>query len=434
VKSIIKKITGGDLVRVEVKFEQPTTQRFNLFLLVSTNYQVNSGTTTDYVAMQRRSIKLPLLNFVPTNKKKDNFSQSLPPAEKKALMLLFLNNTDSFEKIFSKFNSYNIDHNLLLNNEKNYFNLIDPIFSFLSLKCSYDTNNVISFYKFYALYIQYHFFEYDTLITIENYKLFKLLLKSVINDPFNTQKFNKLISFVSILATNLDLLDPLLHLPKLSQNTFMSYFSIIESRLPFLIENINLNSVKLVSSEGSYKKTTKLTTGETKTEIIPIRLLSIKGINELSINKIYQKSLPEVLPEVKPQKEVLPEVKPQKTIRKKFSDSTNKSIYIDHLNGMSKKQILMKYNIKKTKYYKTLKDYTVDSLNDSRYPSKMIETENIKKMSKLNNKKTTDSRLGAIRNYSQNRTFNNIEISEYFKLFITTTPFNEKNYFANTDF
>jgi hypothetical protein len=288
---MIKKITGGDLIRTEVKYKMAEASKQNLFLIVSMNYQANSGDTTNFVAMQRRSIKIPLFNFVQSKERVDNFSETLPVEEKSSIVEYFLQNTDKFKEVFHRFNQYNVDHILLKNKETNYYHLMDPIFAFLSLKCSFgNSKQTTTFYEFYAEYIKYHFFEYDKLITIDNYSEFIKCLVEVKKNPFNTDIFNNLTKVVSSLATNLEQLDPLLHLPFLSQNSFMSFFAIVESRLPFLIQEIDLNSVKLVPVFGSY---------ESENKTILVRLISVQGIEFLQTTKKRGKKGLIILPTTK---------------------------------------------------------------------------------------------------------------------------------------
>jgi hypothetical protein len=69
----------------------------------------------------------------------------------------------------------------------------------------------------------------------------------------------------------------------------MSFFAIVESRLPFLIQEIDLNSVKLVPVSGGYKS-------ESKTVLV--RLISVKGIEFLQKNKKHGEKDLKVLPTI----------------------------------------------------------------------------------------------------------------------------------------
>ena len=276
VLSVVKRLTGGDKIRIEQKYGEITQKILNPVITVTMNYKHSFNTITDFVSLYRRLIVFNLNFFINKEEKKLSFLDSLPKEEFSNLFIIFSLNVSE-----SKIDNCIPDLIILKHQDINNLKLTDSFLSYTYLKLFSNKNSHVSIFLLVASYVSFVIYEYDTSIPINDEKSLKYWITKVFENPYEEYYFDCLQKHLKSMTGFFSSLDVLSHLNFFQRSHFYSFFETLFSRLIFLGEKFNINTIEYSScykTVGVWEKGNQI--GVKKNRIPIIKGISINVLEE----------------------------------------------------------------------------------------------------------------------------------------------------------
>lgn len=192
--SNVKRISGGDLSRVEIKYGDVTSTSITPLIIITTNSKVNITESKDFGALLRRFISIQMKNVVTLkNRKEAIISEDIRNNEIGKLILFFQKNRSYIPQIISYLNKSLISDVIITSQDSNNYSEVDSLLSFTSHHIKILKGKDMPVFLFFARYLDYFINYYNLNIEIPKYDTLMKLISSIVKTPFDLCLFKKLI-------------------------------------------------------------------------------------------------------------------------------------------------------------------------------------------------------------------------------------------------
>lgn len=269
--SILKKLTGGDSIRAEVKFEG-VSSFVNKGLIIVTSNNTSLVQNSDYVANKRRTHLLPILNTIRINKQDDSLVEKVMKKDFFNFIFLAIYQSSNYNGIRQEIKNFDIEQLIISEKEhREVENLVDPFLAFLESTVDIDKDNknntYISYRHFACLYLQYLVFRRGSSIDLLDKESFiDSIKKYMIDNTFSKEEEGSIFSiFMDLL--NKGVISYKKKLPlfegfvQLLTNEFKSRTTFLSRQIEFIDERRSSRCMKKINKAGEMRVKTTITTG-----------------------------------------------------------------------------------------------------------------------------------------------------------------------------